>query len=495
MSTLRRLLPAGLALCLVGCQSYEPAPLVPADVLPEVEAARDLRGDRNAAAARESGEAPPPASVAPPDALSFSEAARWMHDLSPALREARAELAKARALAGTPTPLTNPELTVGALLGTHLADKAASALQPLLEFGFTIPLSGRLSRQDDVHAARAREAEVRLVVAHRREYLELRRLYAAWVLNHRHERIQQGLLDSAERSLELTRRLVQAGGATALDTGLREIEVAERELEQLEIRARRARLAQALAERIGVHTRHVRRPAPDSDLRPALELPELGRAKEILVANHPELVVLRARYEVAEQELRLEIARQYPDLSLGGSYGGDPGETRKVWGLALGIPLPVFDRNQQSIAIARGERDRIHASYEATLSRALAALEGAYEEHALAVEKRRRIESVILARARSNLEVARKAIEAGAFDSLKSLVVEQTLGAAEIAGVGAEEEVARIHAEIERVLGVPLGQFPGEDAGAFPDVPERIPAPAGAAPPASPTTPEEEERP
>jgi len=438
------------------------------DVLRAVEQSRDLLVEAGADRGR--------ARTDPGDrGVLLPQAARWMRTRNPRLMEARAEFLKAWSLADTATPLPNPELVVGPLIGTNLTETIGRGVQPLVEFGFTIPISGRLARQNDVNASRALEAQTRLVVTYRREYLTLRRLYTAWALNHRREKIQETVIESARKSLEVTRRLVKAGEAFALDTGLREIELAERELELLEIRARRTQIVKELSERLGVHTRHLRVPSPG--LRSAFTLPDIGRAKEVMVANHPRLVELRAAYQVTEQELRLEIAKQYPDITLGATYAGDPGATKKIWGLTLGIPIPVFDRNQQRVVVARKERDRVRAAYEAELSRALAALEGAYAEYEFAVKKQQLIETVILAKSEANLEVAARSIEAGTFDSLKFLVVARTLREVQIERVKAEQEVQRVLSDIEQTLGTPLGLFPGESGGEYAHVPESIEAP------------------
>ena len=76
------------------------------------------------------------------------------------------------------------------------------------------------------------------------------------------------------------------------------------------------------------------------------------RVSSELRDNHPELARLRARYEAAEAALRLEISKQFPDLRIGPSAAGDSGDKKTVLGLALGIALPIFDRNQQAIAAA-----------------------------------------------------------------------------------------------------------------------------------------------
>lgn len=455
MHRLHRFLLTGVSIGLVGCQSYRARPLVPAEILREIEASR------------RQVEAGSPSAPGP----DFATTARWMHAHSPRLRVARAEFQKAWVLARTKTPLPNPEIAFGPLIGSRLGEGAARRIQPMVEFGFTIPLSGRLGYQDEVNEVRARASAVDLAVSHRSEYLRLRQLYATWVLSHRRLEIHRGLRDSAQRSLDLTRRLVEAGDAGALDTGLMNLEVARREMALLDIRSQIAGLVEALSRRVGVHSDFFQSPGKTPALPGAYEIPARDRAGEILVANHPELAGLRARYGVAEKELRLEVARQYPDIRIGSSFEGDPGDKKKVWGLAVGITIPAFDRNQQAIATAEKERDRVRTQYEAALTRALAALEGALARVDLAARKQNLLKKEILPRARQNLEIAHQAIRAGAFNALEYLEVERTLRSVRITTLDAELQALEARFDLEQVMGVPLGLFPGETAGKYPIIP------------------------
>lgn len=455
-----------VACAAAACKSYEPRPLVPVEVLKSIERSRNLLDlDTDAPAV---------------DAPEFTDAARWMRDRNPDLREARATFLQAWALAQTKTPLPNPEVAVGPLIGSNLGG-SGKRLQPLVEFGFTIPLTGRLARQDEVNASRAMEAKTALLVAHRRAYLKLRGAYAQWAVALERRRVQDGLLESARRSLALTERLVEAGEGSAIDVGLMNIEVARWKVELLDTERDLARAEQTLSDLVGVHTRFFRARAA-APLRPeGVEIPAMERARAVLVANNPTLAVERARYETAERELRLEIARQYPDLVIGGSFAGDPGEHKKVWGLTVGIAVPVFDQNQQAIAVAEQERERVRAAYEAQLVRALAELEGAYRRHELAQRKRELLATTLLPRFEANLRTALRALEVGATDALRYLELERALRTVRVELLDAEREITAAVAAVEQVTGAPLALFPGESATDYPVIPETIEAPDRAA--------------
>ena len=70
-----------------------------------------------------------------------------------------------------------------------------------------------------------------------------------------------------------------------------------------------------------------------------------------------------ARFNASEQELRLEIRRQYPELELGPRYANEEGLDR--FGFDAGLSLPLWNRNRQKIARAEGERA---LQYEAVIA-------------------------------------------------------------------------------------------------------------------------------
>ena len=61
-----------------------------------------------------------------------------------------------------------------------------------------------------------------------------------------------------------------------------------------------------------------------------------------------------ARYQAAEARLRLEVARQYPDITLSPGFLWDQGDL--VWSVGAAILAPLFDINQGPIGEAEAAR-------------------------------------------------------------------------------------------------------------------------------------------
>lgn len=158
-------------------------------------------------------------------------------------------------------------------------------------------------------------------------------------------------------------------------------------------------------------------------LKPAFDLATVSapdaQACRTALRTHPDVLEALADYAGAEAALKLEIARQYPDLKLSNGFQWDQGD--KKWQLpGLGMELPVFHRNQGEIAEAIAKRKAAAAkliSAQARLSGeidvAQASLRGAQEQVHEA--------GLLLDEERKAQEQSEKNLKAGGGDRLELL--------------------------------------------------------------------------
>lgn len=447
-----------------GCTSYEKKPLRPDDLLEQVRRTRAL-----AAAGEGTGDVP---------AVTFAKAVELLREHGPALVRARAAYRAAMEFSEVSTPLPNPGIEVGPEFGFG-PDITAHRVAPVGSLSFAIPLSARLARQDDLNRLETAAAQVELLVKHREEYLRLRRAWGALVLARRERAVSAELIALSRRSAEVGKRLVEAGQATALDVGLLELDLARAETVELDARLGDAETVSDLASVTGV--------APESfaaipaDALPGLDapVPSAEEAVAFLVANHPELARIRAAYDVAEGGLRLEVSKQIPDLSFGVNGGGDPGEHKYSLGLTLGIDIPIFDRNQPEVARALARREEVRAQYEAALADALAGLERARARLAILLEKLDAVRTKVLARAKSQLDLAQKGLEAGVVEALQVLEAERSYRNASIEALAVEKEARAAWVDLEEAAGRPLLLYPDEAPDRRPPEPYTEPKESG----------------
>lgn len=84
----------------------------------------------------------------------------------------------------------------------------------------------------------------------------------------------------------------------------------------------------------------------------------LIKMMEIMVQNRPDLRKDQLQIEMAEKTIRLEKSNRIPDLNLSVGYDRRGGVWKDYVGFGLSFDLPLWDRNQQGIKIAKYEKDQ-----------------------------------------------------------------------------------------------------------------------------------------
>jgi len=434
-----------LALSLSSCatHSYAPDPLL-ADNFDAFSAHREDVGSTEASA--------------PPGELSLGKAADWLRTRGPRVKEAIAAYRTALAKAGVPTPWPNPGLSIGPEFGWG-SDVAVNKVVPFASLGFTIPLGGRLGRQDDVNFALAQFARAEALATFRELYLDLRARYVRLAVAQRREAVRGTVLEAAQASLAAANDLVDAGAATALDVSLFQLEYARERSRVLGAELDVAGAASDLSDLVAVSPWRFGVLPEDALPAPPLEVPALADLRELVAREHPGLFRTRAEYEVAERQLHLEIAEQYPDLTLGPSFGGEVGERKTILGLSLGIELPIFDRNQQAIAEATQRREEIRTKYESAAHRVLTAIERARATLVLAAAQHRVLRDEVLPAASANIEIAKQSLAAGVAGALQLLDAERSFRQVQIEVLEARLAEQLAWSNLEKAVGFPLLEF------------------------------------
>lgn len=114
--------------------------------------------------------------------------------------------------------------------------------------------------------------------------------------------------------------------------------------------------------------------APDADVPlvatpdlPAFDPAAIRASLPSLADRRPDLIALRLGYGAADETVHQAILAQFPDLVLGPSASSDNSKVINA-GPNATLGLPVFDRNQGALAIARATRAQLHAEYAARLA-------------------------------------------------------------------------------------------------------------------------------
>lgn len=140
-----------------------------------------------------------------------------------------------------------------------------------------------------------------------------------------------------------------------------------------------------------------------------LEMPSSDARRKALL-NRADILSSLAEYAASESALRLEIAKQYPDFTLGPGYEFDQGENK--WQIGLQLTLPVLSRNRGPIAEADAKRRTAAAVFTALQAKVLGEIETAANAFQTERERLASADSMF-ENASRQAEVIRKQYETG----------------------------------------------------------------------------------
>lgn len=356
-----------------GCASYHASPISPERNAQALET-RSLDDARlRAFIAAVSRPDPGPPDLAPAwDLTTLTLAALYYH---PSLDVARAQLDSARAAVREARQIPNPSLGFEDLsYGVGGAGAAPWTATPFINF--LIETAGK--RKQRTREARAYVDVARDAIATQSWAVRAgvrTALLQLWDAQRQLTLLREGL-DFQRQLTALLQDRFDVGEASALDLGRERTQLNQARLAadqaQGQLDAARAHLAGA----IGVPL-HAIEDLPISV--GAFDAPPSAVASSALqqqaLTARSDVQGLLAQYAAAESALALEVANQYPNLSLSPGYTFDSVRNRYV--LLPEVQLPVFNLHRGSIAVAAARRREAAARFTALQSQIIAAIDDA----------------------------------------------------------------------------------------------------------------------
>jgi cobalt-zinc-cadmium efflux system outer membrane protein len=363
------------------CVRYEAKPIEPGRVLEDFEARRLDAPELGTflVANKEVESWPPPAW----DLKSLTLAAFYYH---PDMDIARAQWGVARG--GEKTAGERPNPTLGLLAGYNATSPKSEVTPWIPEVSLDIPIEVAGKRRIRIAQAQQLAASARWQILAtawevrsrlRTAFLEVYASGEMETLLSEEEKLQTELVRLLERQKEI-------GEASGYDLTQARVALDQSRLAAIEA-ARRSEEARAvLAAAVGVPRRALEgaRLSFDSLRRPQPDFPA-GEVRLHAIVNRSDILGALAEYEASQAALKLEIAKQYPDINLGPDYQLD--QTDSKWTLGLSIELPILSHNKGPIAEAAAVREERAARFLALQSQVIAELDAAIEDCRAALKK------------------------------------------------------------------------------------------------------------
>ncbi len=315
--------------------------------------------------------------------------------------------------------------------------------------GFTIPISGSTSvAKDQADATYAAEL-ARLAAREWATRIALRTLWIEWSAQTERVRLAHALTDRLRDIVALVERQEGAGVLSRVDARLFAVELAAAEADLIASEAGEVELRLRVLDMLGLS------PEAPVVLIPAIASSASQREWTLaqIEAGNADLAVAAAEYAAAEQSLRLEIRKQYPDLVIGPGFATDQGDERVLLGLEL--PLPLWNRNRQGVAAAHAERDVARARYESTLEHLASRLAIARSRHEADRAMRQAVEGRVLPLVDEQDAEVQRIAELGRLNALLLLEALHTQSRAKGSLLDAREAEAIGVIRLEELVGPP----------------------------------------
>lgn len=392
----------------------------------------DLSGDGDAitlAAATQSAE-PTPVDLLIPDApapvpgtgvsswtLASLEATALANN--PSIRQASSSAHKAVGFRDQVGKKPNPTVGYNA---TQLADRGTDQHTVFVEQ--QVVLADKLSRNQDVLNQEVQSQLWEVEAQRYRVLTDVRQRYYEALAAQRRLALTKEFLVIATKGVEVAKARLEAK-----EGSMPEVLQAEIQLNQVEVQRRQAEAAfRGAWKQLMAVTGLPGTPSGtlEGTLPSQVAVEDLQLVTHQTLASSPELQAARARVSRARSNIGRQEVQAIPNLTFMLAGGVDRGTDSGMINAQVGLPIPIYNRNEGNIAAAQAEFSRACEEVrriELSIESRIAQAGQEYEAAAAAVEQ---YQEVILPKAEETLTLTEKAYSAGEFEFLQVLIVRKT---------------------------------------------------------------------
>lgn len=404
---------------LSGCARFSSQPIVPEQSAAGLDA-RSLNSAELRAALQKEGSTSK-------SRWGLTQLAAAASVLNPDLAVLRAKVRTSEAALQTAGESPNPVFSIKPGYNTSSSGISPWIIEPGLDI--TIETGGKRDARQAAAAARVRTARLDYLGATWKSRGEVRRallaLHAAQATRGQYQSQEAALAEAAG----LLESRVKDGAATPQDAAAARIPLGLTRVAKYDTELLAAKSRGQLATAVGVPVSALTGVAFDFSEVTILPVPSSGQAmRRRAITHRSDILAALSDYAASEESLRLEVAKQYPDVKLGPGYKLDQSENK--WALGIGFELPLLHQHQGAIAEAEARREESAARFLAVQARAMGEIDVALAVYRAARSKAEAagslaedVKSQTAAAAQLNaegetskLEVTQRRVEQGAAD-------------------------------------------------------------------------------
>lgn len=428
-----------------GFQSYLPKPIEPAKIASRLEQRSISDADFQAfLVAQDYPKNQLPIVLWGENELSLS--ALFFH---PDLNVARAQWHAAQA--GQITAAERPEIGISGSADNHSQHKNKSPWTYTL--GIDIPIVTAGKREAQIAQAAGLSEAARIEIAQTAWQVHSR--VAKSLLDYQYSVAQSAILKN-EVSLrtaiaDMLMKRLDAGMASNIEVSNARIALQKAEQAYTAESGRIGGLGAALANDAGLSLNVFSQLKVQSFTQ--AEPVSLSKLQYEALLNRLDIRASLSRYEAAEAKLRLEIAKQYPDLTLSPAKTLDQGD--KIWSLGFSSLLTLINKNRGMIAEATALREVEVAQFEALQTKVIGDLNQAKAAYQAALEANAKAQ-IVLTCQQKRTEQTERQFNAGFADRLELTTTQLENIIAEQSTLNTAYQVQVTKLNLEDVLQRPL---------------------------------------
>lgn len=290
---------------------------------------------------------------------------------NPQIEAARAQAEAASAAVVTAGARPNPTLSISPGIPSPY----------LFGLDFAVPIETHGKRGIRVAEAQNLDeaARVGLAVTAWKVRSQVRQAFAGVLVAEERGNLLRAQNNLLTRQVQLLQPRLVAGEIPRSDVDSARVELLNGELTATQATGQVATARVSLSAAIGVPVvalENVRLSWPEFQSPPAPESFSPQQIQREAVVDRLDVRAALIQYAAAEQALRLEIARQYPDFSIGPGYQFE--ESHNFFTIVFSTVLPIFNRNQGPIGEAEAARKKAAADFLAVQAQGIAQTEAAF---------------------------------------------------------------------------------------------------------------------
>src|SRR5271170_2581632 len=342
-----------------GCQKYEDKPLTP--VLVDKALTTPSWQELRVEAQKTSSVQFPPTTLSPADGITPDTAAVLALLLNPSLRSMRDQHGEASAQLLQAGVLTNPQLTSSFAFVT--GGYRTNTFNPY-GIGVNWDVRQLIDRQARINSASYQLKQVDLEVAWQEWQTAQAARLAVYALAAAQIQLDQALY--AQQILNKNYAIALKADALRLIT-LDDLSAALAASQQADalVLTSRQQLQQSrldLARAIGLPPNTVFTLNPAALLPTSAVIPDAADLQNNVENRRLDLMALHMGYQSQQEQLRVDILRQFPNVNIGFDQESDDTNVHTT-GFGVNIDLPIFDQNQGQIALNAATRQALYDDF------------------------------------------------------------------------------------------------------------------------------------